>query len=1466
MNDNVYTVPDPEEQASSGVYTVPSPTGETAVPYKTATQLFNASAQGIAENDGDALSAIVQNYSTSEATGSVGGVGYGELPPHLRTRSKVRDGVRSANIVEHGAMASVEDRARMTGALTDLQSLSGHADFDTMANIAVSNPTLLLTDNPTETIVRATANQRVYERMAEIWEENDWIDVTAKIGAMFITPEARTPAYMDLAETAGIEWQADWVGDPSELFLKIQDKFGHDPEAMAQLAHDASVAMSDGYLTNDIMTLDYISRLADSPSTSGHVFDSVLEKGDWVLTALGGVLSAVTATKRVNAVRQISQLGDKEFAAQAMREALDGRLAPAGVDAGDAQTSLLPNSGLEVATPGADTTLANEALVQKSSVDTFLEVVDDLDLDYDFLSEDEKLALFDQVRVYHENKLEKGKIDDFEVEYTDAGILVRVNKDDNVTEELVPYTIYDQEGFSTDAVSSVPFSSPSFYILNRGDREKLVLNRERLQGFSGVITSAYYDALAAAAKPLRGRTEGLERALRIGDEWTNPETGLLEGREFSYSELVHQGVGGRRLSHEEAIAYRDVRRVIDHMHGVKSRQMAADYRARGYRMAEVGGNPTLVREYRNIEAARNGLNSKNLHGDGIYIDHINGLSARGDTIDLQKWYDKGFRLYRTKAPDYFHANGQNYQLVLRRPEGVTDIPMSGILNKRPGYMPKLHTNRNFFLRSARDVKVGGRMVEGGRTRTMFSFSSRTKGMEYFQALSRQPDYEMGTDGVTLYRLDEDGKRVETLRLEEARELGISDDDTIRDMGGLITGRRSDTKIAHDPSYGRESQAGEADRVNVLESLARYIGHLGSEAPLSVYREAMKARWKTQAMSVFGREAIQKESFASLLHRLKPTDKRTRALKKLGEQIESLSMFRTRGEETLDSAMRAMADALDRKGFEKAAGVLYQGNTKSVAGKVRGAAFNYLLGWFAPAQFIIQMSAATIPLSINPILASKGIAKATGFALIDQVMTGFKSFEYSKNYARTLDEVGKKFGIDMADHKLWLESGIKQNLLRAHADYDPASLSSPFDRSTTKKVLGANTMFYEAGELTRARVAFQTAVEYVRDLKGTDPTVADMDAIFERYEAYSLHMSKANKARWQHGLTSVPTQFMQVQSKTAEAILGRDFTVAERGRLLLGQSVLLGTAGVPLIGGLAQFVVGMVADPATTPPEHLRVLRDGAVGLIIHDYAGIDANIISRIQIGGEMFDNIVDVVFDGAPLQVEMLMGPAGHIWEWSGNFISDVTMVAGVALTQEDVSQEDWMLLTEYLGRSIADLPSSTRSMVAAHTLNQSRFYRNRAGKAVFEHADINTQTYIARALGFQLDTVRNFHELNPNDMSDARTAASTHADLYIRFLGRMADDNDQERASRIAAMAHNMIMSSYEGEPELREEIMNKVTQALRNPRNAYERRAREAIEALSSDMAKGVDQIYREARIRANPEMAEIMQNPREEIGNR
>jgi hypothetical protein len=270
-----------------------------------------------------------------------------------------------------------------------------------------------------------------------------------------------------------------------------------------------------------------------------------------------------------------------------------------------------------------------------------------------------------------------------------------------------------------------------------------------------------------------------------------------------------------------------------------------------------------------------------------------------------------------------------------------------------------------------------------------------------------------------------------------------------------------------------------------------------------------------------------------------------------------------------------------------------------------------------------------------------------------------------------------------------------------------------------------------------RIAFSTAYnDWKKAAKAGDELTDEvLKGIIDRSHDLMLNMGMANRAAWQKGIFGVGTQFQQVSAKTIETLFGMNgnFTGAERAKILLGQGLLYGGAGVPLGTMGTQYIAELMGYDQVelereAGPEFVKAMNEGFTGWFTLAVLGVDANVGDRSSLisGVEgIVDNFLFSEGNFASALLGAFTGPAGDFW-------------AGMTGQYEPLS----------LGLA-ESRPINVARAMANPFLSSIKTFKN-ADKALFMHrfgkiVDKNFQTVVqgpfnwkeelAVAIGFQLN-----------------------------------------------------------------------------------------------------------------------------------
>jgi len=269
-------------------------------------------------------------------------------------------------------------------------------------------------------------------------------------------------------------------------------------------------------------------------------------------------------------------------------------------------------------------------------------------------------------------------------------------------------------------------------------------------------------------------------------------------------------------------------------------------------------------------------------------------------------------------------------------------------------------------------------------------------------------------------------------------------------------------------------------------------------------------------------------------------------------------------------------------------------------RARKLAFHMKLGLFNVAQFPMQISTMMAAMSLDITRGTEafmGLPALRGaIGLRGQALDEWADFWIAKNWGKVTGFDNPQDFKDMlkaAAGSGWFDVGGAHALVNYHG-VDSAigaigkrasgevldigaigkGASGEVLDAAGKVVRGAaqkGTFFFTEAELWNRAIAWQMAWKHARKQGLIPGTSKFNEAILTRANDLSFNMSQAGMAAWQKGWASVPTQFLSYQARFLEALMGKQFTRGEKIRLLLGQGVLYGTAGLPFVAFASEMI-------------------------------------------------------------------------------------------------------------------------------------------------------------------------------------------------------------------------------------------------------------------------------------------------------
>lgn len=1282
-----------------------------------------------------------------------------------------------------------------------------------------------------------TINQLLRIELAEMSDEIGWNWGTVGDVGGFLVPQENL-RYNEVAKVMGVETAAMDLIDYTDLLSRLgQNLKAQTPEVAAQMIRELVNAWPEIHGNNRLALAGLLNDLTGDYSEDWKHIESGFERFDQALLGMGFGKVITGSVKSISALRMASRAKNIEAAADIVTAGVRGQLKEAGVQPIEAAASAMPLDSMNALVKGADNTLADGIRkVQTENAEVLSEVgkINTFGLGLD---EAEQVAARNR-RVDALNKepgISNVQVD--EIDNTQFKITYDVETEDGIVTRTMEqsYTVDDVKGFVSDGqkgynATDLGLTSPNFRFVE--DRVELVQMPEQMQAMSSKVRKLFDTAIKQSLMPdgkrlSRGSYAKLDELLTMGDE---------NSKVYDFKEAVETGVNGIKLNEAEYKAYVGIRQVVDNLYIAKNKEIVDLWKAQGVKVLDWEGQRVPMKTYSDANKARQGFMQAATKSHWVGVregDEVTNV-LRFDKADefnqeeLLKWYSRGYRLTRVTNNKLLANGSTNLEWALVKADELSE-PGGFVLNRRVGYMPKIRKDAHYFVKEVSDVQIGGRTVKGGKTSTIRYFDNRTDADTYLKELqSSDPDGD--------YRILAD------------RELSASqrDEEYINIAGGLFTGGRK----TYDIPFGLPGAKGE--RTDSLGALQRYVNNISKQIPMSLWRTGMEQRWLNHAKDLGVLRGDYKGSFSDAI---KGTDffdhdhASAKFLRDSHNQISFVSGVPTDAEKAMDLRIRGLAEAAE--GIPGIGKVLSRNinnlSLEGVTGTARGITFHTLLGMYNPAQLLIQASGAFVALAINPRHATKGIGQMLAYGVADMVNGTPKQL---KSFIKTME----KKGFDMEGYKLWRESGMLENVTHSNLDYYSLWNDAPYDAGVFRRLVGNGDMFFKMGELANSRISFATAYNRWKELnKGKTPTSKDLPTIIARAEQFRLNMSKMNSAKFQTGLSSVPLQFQQVNTKFFEKLFGKgEFTGNEKRRLLAGQAALFGAAGVPIYAAIQPHMLDMLGVDATnTDSETLQLLENGTLGWLVQDYFDINSVVTGRMTLGQDFIENMVGV-FTEPVLIRDAALGPFGAVFDRANTAAQRMYTTFSTMAYGDDFGPAEHAAVAQTLARTFAAIPSSSANLIKAYDMSHSNFYKNKDGKPIFEWADMNTQTLIAQGLGFSPQEVADWYEITMEAGGGLPTVVkNADAKRITWLLNEMSAQTDATQA-KFRGAAINAIISKYPHGPD-RQKLVEQVRRQLKNPTDAWEKALGKVFEEWQSDMQAGLAEYHKHIKVKSNPKIA-------------
>lgn len=424
----------------------------------------------------------------------------------------------------------------------------------------------------------------------------------------------------------------------------------------------------------------------------------------------------------------------------------------------------------------------------------------------------------------------------------------------------------------------------------------------------------------------------------------------------------------------------------------------------------------------------------------------------------------------------------------------------------------------------------------------------------------------------------------------------------------------------------------AETVDPWETLNTALSRITEQSSFSGYKDNVLERFKNTYSKYL--ELKNLDNSANLYDVVKAKVRSgtpheiERKIKQEQAAIQRILRFESGYEKKLRQTQREVAEWVlgdDKEGIRAVAhDFVYWLGKNNPVNAIKAFQFDAKLGFWNPIQLPLQMSTTLAAIFLNKSYGLKGVAAAAP-------MTMWATMKYD---GKVLDQLAK--------NGVWKVSGFSSeqefkefaHLVQRSSILDVGNTHLQIGDYGTSRVFGAmskvqhvreagRALFYGAEKVNRtvaARIAWGELQE-----RGVKLGTSEFREEFVRLtDDYSLNMMNESSAAFQHGLTSIPTQFWSYSFRMMDAMFGKRFTPKQRAKLIASQFILAGAAGVPFGEQIAEFVkedTGQELDIATWQGA----LERGWFDKAIYELAGADIRAGERIGTGGLVTDIVADL-------------------------------------------------------------------------------------------------------------------------------------------------------------------------------------------------------------------------------------------------
>lgn len=484
---------------------------------------------------------------------------------------------------------------------------------------------------------------------------------------------------------------------------------------------------------------------------------------------------------------------------------------------------------------------------------------------------------------------------------------------------------------------------------------------------------------------------------------------------------------------------------------------------------------------------------------------------------------------------------------------------------------------------------------------------------------------------------------------------------------------------------------------------------------------------------------------------------------------------------------------------------------------RGIAFHEKLGLFNPVQLFQQAQTWV------HIAAVAGPGRALTSSAAGMLM---RSLEINPNMLKNSAKMAAKFGWSEPDFiesfNALQKSGFNVVGREVSELNDVFGTPSIVNRSGLGNFLEAGTVFFKEGEKFTRLTAWNAAYRAWKKANNGKPLDdAGAREVLDRADTLTLNMTRASMASWQHGVLSIPTQFMSYQTRLMEQMLtfGKQaqLTPGEKLRVLATYSAFYGVpvaAGAPAAGvwpfheeirkGLLERGIDVEQNLIT------KALNDGMVSMVTEMATGERLNFGERL---GPTGNSIFRDLWRGDKGIAEIVGGASGV------STVDTITTAFPLAVSAATVLSDDdaWYPIA---AENVVNFMNNISSFNQGRHMYNAIFlgkYIDKTGKNV---TDVDGWSGAFGALtGLTPQSIAEMYSLIELD-KDLREHQKDHREQIIKLyrMALQAKDDDTEIALKEKVKLH-WIAGGFR--PSQWRTMMKDIGDSLGNTLDQYEQR---------------------------------------------